>query len=387
MPRHNRGDSIGRWKLIDRLGRGGNAEVWRATDGNAEVALKVLNQRKVNSEPYRRFRQEIEALEQIGEDIHIVPLLESNLPDVPSKNCPAWLAMPIGCPLDRALAQTSLVGIVASVVEIASTLASLHESLQIHHRDIKPSNLYLLDGHPAISDFGLVDLPSAEPITLDGRPLGPRFFLADEMIADSKNADPAQADVYSLAKTLWVLCVDQRWPPQGEQRASNEAYPIRSYRPYPLAHLLDQLIEKCTRYAPSSRPTMREVADELRAWLALDEATPQQQVDLSEKFSRLRQVAEPKLRKQRDEAAQRQCFQVAVRKFQELMDPLHREIRQQFPAAEFDQRLNFVESRFFEPRKHEITNEDIRATVLSGGGWNPMLLAIGYAVRPESVAS
>ena len=168
---------------------------------------------------------------------------------------------------------------------------------------------------------------------------------------------------------------------QGEQRASNEAYSIGSYRPHPLAHLLDQLIEKCTRYDPSSRPTMREVADELRAWLALNEATPQQEVDLSEKFGRLRQVAEPELLRQREEAVQRQYFQLAVQRFQELMDPLHRDIRRQYPAAEFDRRLKFVESIFFEQRKHEITNEDIRATVLSGGGLNPMLLVVGFAVR------
>ena len=381
MPRRNRGDEIGRWKLVDLLGQGGNAEVWQATDGKGEVALKILNQRKTTSEPYRRFRQEIEALKQIGEGPHIVPLLESHLPNVPSNKCPAWLVMPIGCPLDRGLARASLPEVVTSVTKIADTLAGLHESLQIHHRDIKPSNLYLLDGQPAISDFGLVDLPDADDLTLAGRPLGPRFFLSDEMVVDSKHADPAKADVYSLAKTLWVLCADQRWPPQGEQRASNEAYSVGSYRPHPLSYLLDQLIERCTQHEPLSRPTMRQVTDELRAWLDLEGATPQQQVDLSEQFSRLRQVAEPRLRQQRDEAAQRQCFQVAVRRFQELMDPLHREIRRQFPAAEFDQRLKFVESRFFEPRRHEITNEDIRATILSGHGWNPILLIIGIAIR------
>ena len=381
MPRRNKGEVIGRWKLVDLLGQGGNSEVWRATDGEKDVAMKVLNQRRTNSEPYRRFRQEIEALKQIGEDIHIVPLLESNLPDVPSKNDPAWLVMPIGFPLGQVLEHAPLREVVTAAAEIANTLARLHERFQIHHRDIKPSNLYLLKGRPAISDFGLVDLPDAEELTIDGRPLGSRIFLADEMVSDSKDADPAQADVYSLAKTLWVLCADQRWPPQGEQRASNEAISIENYRPHPLSYLLDHLIERCTQHQPSARPSMREMSDELRAWLEHEATTPQQDRDLTEKFIRLRQVAEPKLRQQRAEAAQRQCFQVAVRKFQELMEPLHRKIRRQFGAVEFDQRLNFVESRFFEPRKHEIANEDIRATVLSGDGWNPILLAIGYAVR------
>ncbi len=63
------------------------------------------------------------------------------------------------------------------------------------------------------------------------------------------------------------------------------------------------------------------------------------------------------------------------------MEPLHREIRQRFPAAEFNKQPKFIETMFYERAKHEITNEDIRATILSGPGWNPVLLAIGIAIR------
>ena len=117
---------------------------------------------------------------------------------------------------------------------------------------------------------------------------------------------------------------------------------------------------------------MKEVAEDLEAWLALEAVTPQQAVDMSKTWMRLRETAGPRLRQVQDETAQRQCFQLAVRRFQELMDPLHREIRQQFPAAEFNQRPKFVDTMFHEIRKHEITNEDIRATILSGPGWNPV---------------
>ena len=81
------------------------------------------------------------------------------------------------------------------------------------------------------------------------------------------------------------------------------------------------------------------------------------------------------------EAAQLQCFRAAVRRLQELLEPLHAEIRQEFPAAQFNQRLKFVETMFHESSKHEITNEDIRATILSGSGLDPVLLAIGVAIR------
>ena len=355
--------------------------MWRATDGKSDVALKILNRRKADSEPYRRFRQEIQAMRQIGANPRIMQLLDADLPEAPSHVRPAWLAMPIAKPLAEALSESTLRDVVAAVAEIADTLADLDESLHIHHRDIKPSNLFLLNGQPAISDFGLVDLPDADDITISGRPLGPRFFLAYEMVVDSAHADPAPADVFSLAKTLWVLSVDQHWPPQGEQHASSSAYSIGSIRPHPLARHLDELIERCTRHEPSKRPSMRGVSEDLYAWLALDDITPQQSIDLSAMWSRLRETAEPRLRQVNEEATQRQCFQAAVRRLQELLEPLHAEIRREFPAADFNQRPKFVETMFYESSKHETTNEDIRATILSGPGRDPILLTIGFSVR------
>ena len=381
MPRHNKGELVGEWELIRLLGKGGNAEVWRATRGEEIVALKILNQTRADSEPYQRFRQEIQALRRIGAHPCIMPILDVDLPNSPTKVHPAWLGMPIATPLAPALSNSSLREVVAAVAEIANTLTYLHEQFHIHHRDIKPSNLYLLNGHPTISDFGLADIPDSEDFTVAGQPLGPKFFIAYEMIADPAGAESGPSDVFSLAKTLWVLCVDQRWPPQGEQKAANEAYSIDKYRPHPLSHQLDELIERCTRHDPQERPSMKEVADDLIGWITLDDATPQQAVDLSEKWSKLREAAEPRLRQVRNETEQLQGFHTAVRKFQELIEPLHSEIRQQYPAAEFNQRRKFIDMFFYVLHEHEITNEDIRATILSGSGWNPILLAIGIAIR------
>ncbi len=381
MPRRRQGEMIGGWKLVEPLGQGGNAEVWRAIHGDEEVALKILHQRRTESEPYQRFRQEIEILRQIGDHPNIMPLLDAHLPVEPSKACPAWLAMPVAKPLANSLSQSALSEVVATVAKIANTLADLHERLKLHHRDLKPSNLYLLDGYPLISDFGLVDLPEADDLTLSGQPLGPRFFVSDEMIGDPKGADPGPADVFSLAKTLWVMCTDQRWPPQGEQRASNESCSINRYRPHPLARLLDELIERCTKHEPQVRPPMKQVAADLDAWSALAAATPQHAVDMSKTWNELRKTADPRLRQVDAAAAQQRRFKSAVRRLQELLEPLHAEILQEYPAAEFNQLPRIVESMFHESLKHEITNEDIRATTLSGSGLNPVQLLIGVAVR------
>ena len=292
--------------------------------------------------------------------------------------------MPIARPLSDCLTQSDLRGVVTAVAEVAQTLAQLQKEFQIHHRDIKPSNLYLFGGHAAISDFDLVDLPQPSVLTGAGRPFGPQHFRAYEMLDDPTNADQGPADVYSLAKTLWILATDQRWPPQGEQQASNSHYSIGNHRPHPLAGHLDELTERCTRHQPVSRPPMREVADDLEAWLRLDMQTPPEALDLSEKWRELREVAELRLQEARADEEQKQCFRRAVRRLQELLEPLNAEIRRQFLAAEMNQREQLVGTCLYDGSSHDTTNEDIRASVLSGPGWIPIRLIIGTAVRTKS---
>ena len=382
MSHHREGQTLGGWTLVEFIDEGGNAEVWRGIAGNEQVALKILKRRSVESEPYKRFRQEIATLEQIGPQPGVMPLIASNLPDAPSRANPAWLAMPVGVPLDKSLSRQPLREVVAAVAYLANTLADLHATYGIHHRDLKPSNLYVLDGKPIISDFGLVDFPDADNLTLDGKPFGPKFFIPYEMISDPANADPGPADVFSLAKTLWVLCTGQRWPIPGAQQASNDDHKIGQYRPHSLSGELDTLLEWCTSHDPLLRPLMQQFAADLDSWLEIDSETPPRTADLSETWNRLRNVAESKISEVRSEEVQRLYFQMAIGEFQELMEPIHAEIRDNYPATEFNQWHKLVESLFFTVRpRHEITNEDIRATILSGPGWNPVQLFIGFAVR------
>src|SRR5688500_2305708 len=104
---------IGPWKLGERLGAGGNGEVWEASKeaGAGEtVALKIVRATKAEKEPYRRFAQEISALERLRNPPGILPIIESYLPESPSKDDRPWLAMPVarlssealeGQPLER----------------------------------------------------------------------------------------------------------------------------------------------------------------------------------------------------------------------------------------------------------------------------------------------
>jgi serine/threonine protein kinase len=78
------GDSIGPWTLHEKLGVGGNATVWRASHKDGEVVtLKLINTTKAQHEPYRRFIQEVQFLQKLGDFPGVLPLLDAHLPERP----------------------------------------------------------------------------------------------------------------------------------------------------------------------------------------------------------------------------------------------------------------------------------------------------------------
>jgi serine/threonine protein kinase len=85
---------IGHWEFVQRLGGGGNADVYLTRDGEREVALKVLKTKNAESEAYARFRNEIDVLRRFQDDPGILPILDASLPVRPSRRDPAWIAMP-----------------------------------------------------------------------------------------------------------------------------------------------------------------------------------------------------------------------------------------------------------------------------------------------------
>lgn len=263
--------NINGWLLDEKLGSGGNAVVWKAHRlGSSDyVALKILDTKKVQSERYRRFVQEVETQRTLSTNSGILPLLESNLPEIPSQENPAWLTTEIAIPLSKALAEANLDLVVEAVGTIAANLASLLKSFGIVHRDLKPDNLYELSGQWLVGDFGLVVTPDTRGLTIPGHKLGPAHFSPYELIDGGVDADMPPVDVYMLAKTLWVLATGNRYPPPGNQPSISTGFQISDFIAHPHAKHLDRLIDSMTALLPSDRPSMENVANELEAWLNL----------------------------------------------------------------------------------------------------------------------
>lgn len=262
-------EAIGPWIKRRKIGQGGNGEVWSCKhkpDGNI-AAIKFLKRNKIGSDNYKRLCHEIRLLRDLGQRKGILPLLQSNLPPE-DKNPPdvPWLAMPEAHSLKNGFSdETPLEVIVAGLSNVATALSELAEQA-IHHRDIKPQNLFIYDNETVIGDFGLATYPGKEALTLEGQKLGPLYYIAPEMLEYQRGVDESRADVYSLAKTLWVLVTGQRYPPPGEQRALEPKVRVASYVRHIKSYLLDKLIQLATGFDPVKRISLADFAKELRAW-------------------------------------------------------------------------------------------------------------------------
>jgi hypothetical protein len=316
------GRQVGPWTLDSFLGEGGNAEVWAGRrDGEPERAVKILRDRRPDAVAYQRFRREVEAHRQIGERPDVVPMLDRYLPEQLARGERAWMSMPLAQPVRKAVAGEPLEVVVEAVASFAATLADLQRSHGMAHRDVKPGNLYRYDGAWAVGDLGLIDLPGADTLTAPDRIVGPANFVAYEMMVSSATADPHLGDVYSLAKTLWVLASDQLWPPPGHQPAGDALQSIGAYRLHDRVADLDRLVDRCTR-RPNERPSLANVAIELRAWLDAADMPDEGELDLGDITARLRAQLAPERARQELEQQRLQAARADAVLLGELLSPL-----------------------------------------------------------------
>jgi serine/threonine protein kinase len=283
-------NSLSQWEKLDLIGEGGNGEVWRARRNGVECALKILKTTNVRAESYRRFMSEIQVLRDLSNDPSVLQILDAYLPDSPSEENKAWFSMPLATGIKKALGpRPRIENVVEAIASIAETLTRLAEK-QISHRDIKPENLYFFKDSWVIGDFGLADFPNKDDVTEKGRALGPRFYIAPEMVREPTTASGFPADVWSLAKTMWVLATGQNYPPPHPQFASDPKDALDVLINHRRAFYLDNLIEQATSKEPSQRPTMLAFATALRKWLALG-TEPIPEPDISDLTSEIRRLS------------------------------------------------------------------------------------------------
>lgn len=180
-----------------------------------------------------------------------------------------WYTMPIAEPIMVYIENDDIEEIVRGVIQLAETLCFLH-SKEISHRDIKPANIYFYNDQFSFGDFGLVDFPNNfDNLTRYDKGLGAIFTIAPEMKRNPKDADGKKADVFSLAKTMWMLLTKDERGFDGVYNYLDESHSLRFINKYKDIHLveIDELLKDATANDPNARPTMKEFKERIENWL------------------------------------------------------------------------------------------------------------------------
>src|SRR6266850_1206758 len=97
--------TISGWALGRRIGTGGNAQVYSATQDGKTAALKILRGR--NPKQLARFRDEIAAMQRCADIPGVLPVIDYHVPREKERG-PAWIAMGLAQPIKKALRGSSL---------------------------------------------------------------------------------------------------------------------------------------------------------------------------------------------------------------------------------------------------------------------------------------
>ena len=278
-----RNESIGLRYALDAepFGKGGNAKVYRARDIESceEVAIKILA--TGGKEKIQRFADEIDVMLANADVRGVMPVLAADKDN-------HWYAMPMAKPLmewtveqlakcrksEYLINHTDrsqwIRGVVERIIQCADTLVELHKR-GIHHRDIKPANMYLHDNVCCLGDFGLVEFPDRDNnLTREDKGLGAIFTIAPEMKRNPKEADASKADVYSLAKSLWMLLTLDEKGFDGQYAFNDRSHALRQYPQLEEEYLveIEELLTAATPNSPEDRPDMEQLRTSLATWLA-----------------------------------------------------------------------------------------------------------------------
>ncbi|MEY9212105.1 protein kinase [Thermobifida halotolerans] len=260
----------GRYRLEERLGRGGMGEVWRGFDPHLQrsVAVKLIAGGGGDDEALiRRFQREariaaniqhpgITAVHDFGRhDGQLFLVMEL----LRGRDLAALLAdHPDGLPLDQ---------VVSVATQAADALQAAHAH-RVVHRDLKPGNLFLLDsGHVKICDFGIAHIADAtSQLTAAGTALGTPAFMPPEQWK-GEEVD-AGSDVYAFGGVLHTMLTGSvpftgTLPALMAQHLTQPPPPVRADRPDVPAELAD-LVARMMAKDPAERPASHDLSGLIR---------------------------------------------------------------------------------------------------------------------------
>ena len=194
-----------RYEIIENVGNGGMATVYRAKDNvlNRFVAVKILRDEFTTDDEFiKRFRSEAQAVASLNHP-NIVGVY-----DVGNEGNLYYIVMELvqGKTLKEVIAEEGKLSWKWSInvaIQIASALETAHKN-NIVHRDIKPHNIIITEeGVAKVTDFGIAKAVSNSTITAFGTTIGSVHYFSPEHARGGFT--DAKSDLYSLGVVMYEM--------------------------------------------------------------------------------------------------------------------------------------------------------------------------------------
>ena len=258
----------GRFRLGTAIGAGGAGVVYRARDErlDRDVAVKVFRPDVADAEALDRIRGEIRLLARLSHPT-LVTLFDASTGEADE---PAYLVLElVEGPTLRELYRDGLAPdeVAALGADVADALAYV-AARGIVHRDVKPENVLVSAGsgagHAKLADLGIARIVDETRHTTPGMLIGTAAYLSPEQVTGAPVGPPS--DIYSLGLVLLEGLTGERAFTGGTAESSA----ARTLRAPAIPTWLERsdadLLARMTALDPASRPTAREVRDDLRRW-------------------------------------------------------------------------------------------------------------------------
>ena len=251
------GKSLGQFRIVERIGAGGMAMVFKAYQSTLDryVAVKVLPAYHARDPVFvKRFEQEARSVAKLAHP-NIV-----QIHDFGSEGDITYIVMEYvdGGTLKDRLKQALPVAEAADfIIQAAQGLECAHRNGLVH-RDVKPANMLLRkDGHLLLSDFGIAKiLEGATGLTRVGAGIGTPQYMSPEQ--SMGQAVDRRSDIYSLG-IVFFHCLTGRVPFQADSpitvtvKQVSEPLPVDRLAAAGVPVPIIQVVQQMTAKAPSDR--------------------------------------------------------------------------------------------------------------------------------------
>ncbi len=274
------GRRLGPFRLRERLGAGGMAEVWTAERDGQAVALKVIHPHLARDERYRRmFRDEVFMASQLDHPnvVRVQGVLEAeSLLLIPMELLDGVNLHVLEVALEKRSERFPLEVAVTIVSRIAAALQAAHEQVDVDgepdsliHRDVAPQNIMVTrTGNVKLLDFGVAKAEDRQTRTVAGVVKGRVAYMAPEQ-AIGAGVTPA-VDIFALGVVFWELLAMKRLfvGKGGVAGVLGRPEPPRLDHlvPAEIAHLVESMLRREAR----DRVRARDVVARLERFLSAD---------------------------------------------------------------------------------------------------------------------